>query len=83
MLELVAARPCWPVAASFGDGARQGVARMSSRSARWWLVWALAGLSVAMFVASLPLYLLARSAPCPRRGFFMRRTVGEPRRPPS
>ena len=40
---------------------------MSARSAPWWLAWALAGLSVAMFVASLSLYLLARSAPCPRR----------------
>ncbi len=37
---------------------------MSSRAASW-LVWALAALSVAMFVASVPLYVLARSAQSP------------------
>ncbi len=37
---------------------------MSLRTAAW-LAWSLAGLSVAMFVASVALYLPARSAPVP------------------
>jgi hypothetical protein len=37
---------------------------MSLRTAAW-LAWSLAGLSVAMFVASAALHLLARSAPVP------------------
>jgi hypothetical protein len=48
-------------------GAREqqerGVVRMRHRAA--WLAWALAGLSVVMFLASFPLYILARSAPVP------------------
>jgi hypothetical protein len=42
----------------------QVVGRVSVRTAAW-IAWALAGLSVAMFVASVALYLLARSAPVP------------------
>jgi hypothetical protein len=37
---------------------------MSPRAAPW-LVWSLAGFSVAVFVASVPLYVLARSAHVP------------------
>ncbi len=37
---------------------------MSARSASW-IAWMLAGLSVAMFAASIALYVLARSAPEP------------------
>jgi hypothetical protein len=37
---------------------------MSTRSAAW-LAWSLAGLSVAMFLATVPLFVLARSAPVP------------------
>src|SRR5215212_1846553 len=37
---------------------------MSTRAASW-LAWSLAGLSVAMFVASVALWVLARSAPVP------------------
>jgi hypothetical protein len=37
---------------------------MSSRAASW-LAWSLAGLSVAMFLASVALHVLARSAPVP------------------
>jgi hypothetical protein len=37
---------------------------MSLRTAAW-LAWALAGLSVIMFLASFPLYILARLAPVP------------------
>ncbi|MDQ3224361.1 MAG: hypothetical protein M3Q75_12955, partial [Gemmatimonadota bacterium] len=37
---------------------------MSARLASW-LAWPLAGLSVAIFAASLVLYVLARSAPVP------------------
>jgi hypothetical protein len=37
---------------------------MSRRSAAW-LAWSLAGLSMVMFVASVALYVLARSAPIP------------------
>jgi hypothetical protein len=37
---------------------------MSPRAAAW-LAWSLAALSVAMFVASVALYVLARSAPVP------------------
>jgi len=37
---------------------------MSNRAA-FWLAWALAALSVAMFVASVALWVLARSAPVP------------------
>src|SRR5215211_3207972 len=33
--------------------------------ASFWLSWSLAGLSVAMFVATFPLYVLARSAQVP------------------
>jgi hypothetical protein len=37
---------------------------MSTRGASW-LAWPLAGLSVAIFVSSIPLVVLARSAPIP------------------
>jgi hypothetical protein len=37
---------------------------MSARTAAW-LAWSLAALSVAMFVTSVALYVLARSAPVP------------------
>jgi hypothetical protein len=40
-----------------GKGTRQGGA---GARAAFWLSWSLAGLCVAMFLASIPLYLLAR-----------------------
>jgi hypothetical protein len=49
------------------EGARQqgqGVGRLSRRTAAW-LAWSLAGLCMAMFVASLAFYVLTRSAPVP------------------
>ena len=46
---------------------------MSARAAAW-LAWSLAGLSVAMFLASVVLYILARSAHAPS-GFVASRTV--------
>ena len=45
-----------------------------SRRAAAWLAWSLAGLSVAMFVASVALYVLIRSAPIPS-GLVASRTV--------
>ncbi len=39
---------------------------MSTRTAASWLAWSLAGLSVAMFVASIPLWFLARGADLPK-----------------
>jgi hypothetical protein len=38
-----------------------------SRRAASWLAWSLAGLTLAMFVAVIPLWFLARSADLPRR----------------
>jgi hypothetical protein len=45
-----------------------------SRRAAAWLAWSLAGLSVAMFVANVALYVLIRSAPIPS-GLVASRTV--------
>jgi hypothetical protein len=42
----------------------RGTAGSSTRAASW-LAWSLAGLSVAMFVASVAFYILSRSAPVP------------------
>src|SRR5215213_1058231 len=42
----------------------RGVGGMSRRLA-FWLAWSLAALSVALFLASIPLYVLARSAQVP------------------
>jgi hypothetical protein len=42
----------------------RGVGGIGTRAATW-LAWSLAGLSVALFVASAALYALARSAPVP------------------
>ena len=39
---------------------------MGARAATW-LAWSLAALSAAMFLASIPLYVLARSAHIPAR----------------
>jgi hypothetical protein len=41
------------------------VGGISTRAASWWLAWSLGGLSLAMFVASVVLFVLARSAPVP------------------
>ena len=38
---------------------------MSASSASWWLAWSLAGLSLAMFLASVVLFVLVRSAHVP------------------
>ncbi|HLL38304.1 MAG TPA: hypothetical protein VK357_01385, partial [Rubrobacteraceae bacterium] len=43
------------------------VGGMSLRASSW-LAWSLAGLSVAMFLATIPLWFLARSAPVPSAG---------------
>ena len=48
---------------------------MSLRAGSW-LAWSLAGLSVAMFLASVALFFLARSAPVPS-GSSASRTVGD------
>ncbi len=40
---------------------------MSRRSTAAWLAWSLAGLTLAMFVATIPLWLLARGADLPNR----------------
>ena len=42
-----------------------GVARPMSPRAAAWLAWSLAGLSLAMFVAIVGLYVLARTAQVP------------------
>ena len=49
------------------EGAREQSREVGGRSthAVSWLAWLLAGLSVAMFFASIPLYLLARDAHVP------------------
>jgi hypothetical protein len=39
--------------------------RQESSSVAFWLCWSLAGLCVTMFLASAPLYVLARSARVP------------------
>ena len=54
---------------------RQGIGGMSLRAAAW-LAWSLAGLSVAMFVVSVALYVLARSAPVPGSGGASRTVSG-------
>ena len=41
------------------------VGGISTRAASWWLAWSLGGLLLAMFVASVALYVLARSAHVP------------------
>jgi hypothetical protein len=38
---------------------------MSTRAGSWWLAWSLAGLSLAMFLANVVLFVLARSAHVP------------------
>ena len=43
----------------------QGASRIIYRAASWWLAWSLAGHCVAMFVASLAMFALARSAHVP------------------